>query len=422
MDRWRIPLLPVLCGGCQKSGDSHELSKCGKCRLVTYCSRECQVNAWPLHKLYCKRACQQNPQNKSFLKLAKDCARALRCFEHLKLNRSELHPTQQARMDALQEALEFISVGQLPPKALMPCLLNCGNTAPDLIDYEDERELREYVISGLCARCQVRAWSEVEEFAGPEESTPPSPPPPHQPVAMWMGSEGRWMPLFEGAKLITDTTVWEEGEEQRAPLWVAGETVVVKGLWEQLPGGSFYASESVAAQAKARSAVTPFQRGDGEVVLVGDDSWASSSLPASQLPTRAVPMRTLRALIGLGTVRPAFAIALVEARGAPIRPVMAIADDGDDPPPLVFYVMLTRILGLNMNNMMLQSRLSPDMRAMKHPAVAATLQILTSEGRMREQGTYEAMAARMVPPRRVPVPVAAAAQAGAAAPAAGTSS
>lgn len=59
-------------------------------------------------------------------------------------------------MDALQEALEFISVGQLPPKALMPCLLNCGNTAPDLIDYEDERELREYVISGLCARCQVR--------------------------------------------------------------------------------------------------------------------------------------------------------------------------------------------------------------------------------------------------------------------------
>lgn len=43
------------CDGC-KGGFVHML-KCGGCRLVQYCSRECQRCAWPGHKHTCSRSC-----------------------------------------------------------------------------------------------------------------------------------------------------------------------------------------------------------------------------------------------------------------------------------------------------------------------------------------------------------------------------
>ena len=46
-------------------------------------------------------------------------------------------------------------VGQLPPTPY-PCFNGeCDNLA-ELIEYGDERQLREFVVSGLCATCQNR--------------------------------------------------------------------------------------------------------------------------------------------------------------------------------------------------------------------------------------------------------------------------
>ena len=46
-------------------------------------------------------------------------------------------------------------VGQLPPTPY-PCFNGeCDNLA-ELIEYGDERQLREFVVSGLCAACQNR--------------------------------------------------------------------------------------------------------------------------------------------------------------------------------------------------------------------------------------------------------------------------
>jgi hypothetical protein len=41
---------------CATCDDSHEcLKKCGRCRLVQYCSEECQADDWPAHKRVCRR-------------------------------------------------------------------------------------------------------------------------------------------------------------------------------------------------------------------------------------------------------------------------------------------------------------------------------------------------------------------------------
>jgi len=47
------------CKGCGKSNDDLEegtkLLKCGKCKEMSYCSKECQKGHWAKHKATCKK-------------------------------------------------------------------------------------------------------------------------------------------------------------------------------------------------------------------------------------------------------------------------------------------------------------------------------------------------------------------------------
>jgi len=42
------------CIGCDKSAESTSLMACSACGIVKYCSKECQVQDWPKHKIMCK--------------------------------------------------------------------------------------------------------------------------------------------------------------------------------------------------------------------------------------------------------------------------------------------------------------------------------------------------------------------------------
>ena len=42
------------CSNCSKRGAETDLKRCSECKLVKYCSRNCQVAHWPMHKLGCK--------------------------------------------------------------------------------------------------------------------------------------------------------------------------------------------------------------------------------------------------------------------------------------------------------------------------------------------------------------------------------
>ena len=49
-----VPLCGPLCALCGKGGAQ---SKCGDCRQVSYCSRDCQKAHWKTHKSVCTKAC-----------------------------------------------------------------------------------------------------------------------------------------------------------------------------------------------------------------------------------------------------------------------------------------------------------------------------------------------------------------------------
>lgn len=44
----------IICQGCKQEKSQSELSACGRCKAILYCSRECQKAAWATHKLVCK--------------------------------------------------------------------------------------------------------------------------------------------------------------------------------------------------------------------------------------------------------------------------------------------------------------------------------------------------------------------------------
>jgi hypothetical protein len=61
------------CSGCHRRAESNEIFKCcSKCKEVYYCSRECQVSNWSVHKVRCKQRVKlkelalQNRQQREF--------------------------------------------------------------------------------------------------------------------------------------------------------------------------------------------------------------------------------------------------------------------------------------------------------------------------------------------------------------------
>jgi uncharacterized C2H2 Zn-finger protein len=48
--RWR----GAVCDGCDAAGGN--LLRCGRCKKVSYCSKECQRAAWKSHKKKCEYA------------------------------------------------------------------------------------------------------------------------------------------------------------------------------------------------------------------------------------------------------------------------------------------------------------------------------------------------------------------------------
>ncbi|KAJ7618799.1 hypothetical protein FB45DRAFT_1063344 [Roridomyces roridus] len=57
-DAWKAGVVRA-CAFCEtmpKSGGKVKLMTCGRCKLVQYCSEECQKKAWPAHKHFCKKS------------------------------------------------------------------------------------------------------------------------------------------------------------------------------------------------------------------------------------------------------------------------------------------------------------------------------------------------------------------------------
>ena len=48
-----VPDINILCAGCGVANRS--LRRCGRCRSVHYCNRECQRGHWSIHRLYCSQ-------------------------------------------------------------------------------------------------------------------------------------------------------------------------------------------------------------------------------------------------------------------------------------------------------------------------------------------------------------------------------
>jgi MYND finger len=52
MRKERIAMAECFC--CHKKGNVTKILQCKNCKVVQYCSRECQVKDWPIHKALCK--------------------------------------------------------------------------------------------------------------------------------------------------------------------------------------------------------------------------------------------------------------------------------------------------------------------------------------------------------------------------------
>lgn len=56
-DRHLKPSMPAkICSRCTKAGTK----RCVKCRVVYYCSRQCQLDGWPSHKARCRELCKSH--------------------------------------------------------------------------------------------------------------------------------------------------------------------------------------------------------------------------------------------------------------------------------------------------------------------------------------------------------------------------
>ena len=220
------------------------------------------------------------PQSRklSFTALAMDCERAVRCLEVLLQPnpKQRLHPLQYYNMMSLRIACNFIEHGQVPPEPL-----NCFN--PDcncparLVEFANELELREFVITGLCASCQNKAYEDAHRVAGPScpEPEPLDSTPVDMPPMIWIDSS--YFGVLEGMPLYCRTTIWDEDGR---PSWVAGETLTVRCV------------------ADRRDNMVLYREGQPQ--------------PGRDV---AVPLRTFRRLAAGNDIQPAFAITPEMLRG-----------------------------------------------------------------------------------------------------------
>ncbi|KAK5092921.1 hypothetical protein LTR70_005215 [Exophiala xenobiotica] len=58
-----------VCGNCLALGFQKPLKRCNACRLVDYCSRECQREHWSKHKAFCNMVQGKGPKNGYLSKL-----------------------------------------------------------------------------------------------------------------------------------------------------------------------------------------------------------------------------------------------------------------------------------------------------------------------------------------------------------------
>lgn len=83
----------------------HRLLVCGRCGLVSYCSKQCQKQAWPTHKQWCvnRKLGEAKPKNDSF-----DCLIKQK-YEYLKSQGKEDEAEAfKAKMDANSLALSMM--------------------------------------------------------------------------------------------------------------------------------------------------------------------------------------------------------------------------------------------------------------------------------------------------------------------------
>lgn len=48
--------IPIICSGCYKWNPGNFM-RCSRCKSACYCSRECQVRDWSMHKKKCVKVC-----------------------------------------------------------------------------------------------------------------------------------------------------------------------------------------------------------------------------------------------------------------------------------------------------------------------------------------------------------------------------
>lgn len=220
------------CGGCGEELKAKGIRKsCSACKLARYCNEECQKNAWPTHKGLCKAAkallsLGAESRKRSFTALAIDCERAVRCLEVLLQPnpKEKLHPVQYYNMMSLRIACNFIEHGQMPPEPLSCFNSDCKRPA-ELVEFANELELREFVITGLCASCQSKAYEDALRVAGPScpEPEPLETTPVDMPPMIW--SDPCYTGVLDGMPLHSRTTIWDDDDR---PCWVAGEILTVR--------------------------------------------------------------------------------------------------------------------------------------------------------------------------------------------------
>ncbi|GAA5898086.1 hypothetical protein JCM5296_001988 [Sporobolomyces johnsonii] len=79
--------------------DNKTTKRCGGCRLVYFCSRECQELLWPTHKVQCGR----DPTRFHLPALEQDEARALAQIQHLQFHEDDMESPMGTPMEYLEK-------------------------------------------------------------------------------------------------------------------------------------------------------------------------------------------------------------------------------------------------------------------------------------------------------------------------------